>query len=85
MLTVSVLENTSAMSLTRRTSHTNGTAGSDDSKWDVIGVYKEYNNQLHAEAARRSRRRLFLTIHALEDELKALRSLLYAALWDTDS
>jgi len=85
VLTVSVLDNTLAMSLTRRTSHTNGTMGSDDSEWDVIGVYKEYSNQLYAEAAGRSRRRLFLTIHALEDELKALRSLLYAALWDIDS
>jgi hypothetical protein len=41
-----------------------------------MGVYREYSNRLHSEAARRPRRRLFVDIQALEDELTALRNLL---------
>ncbi|GAB1318623.1 hypothetical protein MFIFM68171_08833 [Madurella fahalii] len=44
--------------------------------WDVVGMYSEYSKHLHVEAARRPRRRLFLDIHALEDELAALEALL---------
>jgi hypothetical protein len=44
--------------------------------WDVVGIYSEYSKQLHLQAARRPRRRLFLEIHALEDELEALKGLL---------
>jgi len=44
--------------------------------WDVVGMYSEYSKQLHVEAARRPRRRLFLDIHALEDELEALEEIL---------
>jgi hypothetical protein len=44
----------------------------------VVGIYKEYSRRLHAEAARRPRRRLFVDIHAFKDELAALHGLLYA-------
>lgn len=49
--------------------------------WDVIALYSEYSKHLHAEAARRPRRRLFLDIHAFEDELQALGEVLYLN-WD---
>jgi hypothetical protein len=47
-------------------------AGKNVLAWDMIQMYSEYSKQLRAEAARRPRRRLFLDIHALEDELEAL-------------
>jgi hypothetical protein len=46
--------------------------------WDVIRIYSEYSKHLHVEASRRPRRRLFLDIHALEDELVALVAPLQA-------
>lgn len=55
--------------------------GKDIRAWDVIGMYSEYSKALHVEAARRPRRRLFLDIHALEDELAALEELLDSNLY----
>ncbi|KXX76191.1 Magnesium transport protein CorA [Madurella mycetomatis] len=49
--------------------------------WDVVGMYSEYSKHLHVEAARRPRRRLFLDIHALEDELVALKAHLDTNLY----
>jgi hypothetical protein len=81
-LSVSVLYNTLSMPLPRRRakgaagSTTTPPPGSEDAQWDVIGIYKEYSKRLHAEAARRPRRRLFVDIRAFVDELMALRGLL---------
>lgn len=84
-LNASVLNGTFSMPLSLRraegaASNTRSTNPSPkDSKWDVIGIYTEYSKRLRAEAARRPRRRLFLDIHALEDELMALHDLLSSA------
>ncbi|KAK4033784.1 hypothetical protein C8A01DRAFT_39754 [Parachaetomium inaequale] len=45
-------------------------AGPQDPAWDMVGVYSQYSKHLHEQAARRPRRRLFLDIHAVEDELE---------------
>lgn len=37
-----------------------------------IDMYQKYSNQIHFEANRRPQRRVFLAIHELEEELKAL-------------
>lgn len=39
---------------------------------DVIDMYKKYNSQIHFEANRRPQRRVFIAIHELEEELRAL-------------
>lgn len=51
-------------------------AAQEDTAWDVVGMYSQYSKHLHEQAARRPRRRLFLDIHAFEDELEALTRLL---------
>lgn len=75
-LTLSVLDSSFSMPLPLVASRATDTANAESPRWDVIGVYKEYSQRLHSEAARRPRRRLFLDIQALEDELIALRNLL---------
>lgn len=55
--------------------------GPQGPEWEVLGMYSEYNKRLHVEAARRPRRRLFLEIHALEDELESLEELLDGNLY----
>ena len=75
-LSVSVLYSTFSVPLPRR--RAKGPRGSEDAQWDVVGIYKDYSKRLHAEASRRPRRRLFVEIHAFQDELMALGSLLSA-------
>ncbi|KAG6353490.1 hypothetical protein INS49_005671 [Diaporthe citri] len=43
---------------------------------DVIDMYKKYNSQIHFEANRRPQRRVFIAIHELEEELRALGRVL---------
>lgn len=43
---------------------------------DVIDMYKRYNSQIHFEANRRPQRRVFIAIHELEEELRALGRVL---------
>ncbi|KAK0610421.1 cora-like Mg2+ transporter protein-domain-containing protein [Bombardia bombarda] len=43
---------------------------------DVVDLYRKYSAHLRFEANRRPQRRVFLDIHALEDELAALRAVL---------
>jgi hypothetical protein len=75
-LTLSVLDSSFSMPLSLMASRVADTSNSESPQWDVMGVYREYSNRLHSEAARRPRRRLFLNIQALGDELTALRNLL---------
>lgn len=49
-------------------------------KLDLLAMYSEYCQQLRSEAARRPRRRLFLNIAALLDELYLLSGLLDESL-----
>lgn len=77
-LMVSVLDNSITNTVLRPDSAGDpaGTGGNGDVEWDVVRVYKEYSERLHSEAARRPRRRLFLDIQALVDELDALKVVL---------
>jgi hypothetical protein len=84
-LSVSVLYGTFSAPLLRRRAKglagggsTTAPPGAEDAQWDLVGIYKEYSKRLHAEAARRPRRRLFVDIHAFKDELTALHGLLSA-------
>lgn len=43
---------------------------------DFIDMYKKYNSQIHFEANRRPQRRVFIAIHELEEELRALGRVL---------
>ncbi|KAL2277848.1 hypothetical protein FJTKL_15138 [Diaporthe vaccinii] len=43
---------------------------------DIIEMYKKYNSQIHFEANRRPQRRVFIAIHELEEELRALARVL---------
>lgn len=43
---------------------------------DFIDMYKKYNSQFHFEANRRPQRRVFIAIHELEEELRALEQVL---------
>lgn len=43
---------------------------------DIIEMYKNYNSQIHFEANRRPQRRVFIAIHELEEELRALARVL---------
>jgi hypothetical protein len=85
-LSVSVLYSTFSAPLPRRRANgpagggstTTAPPGAEDTQRDVVGIYREYSKRLHAEAARRPRRRLLVDIHAFEDELSALYGLLSA-------
>lgn len=43
---------------------------------DFIDMYKKYNSQIHFEANRRPQKRVFIAIHELEEELRALGRVL---------
>lgn len=43
---------------------------------DFIDMYKKYNSQIHYEANRRPQKRVFIAIHELEEELRALGRVL---------
>lgn len=45
-------------------------------KAEVLEVYKRYDSQIHFEGNRRPQRRVFLAIHELEEELRAIMRIL---------
>lgn len=53
-----------------------GVQTSAQGKAEVLEVYKRYDSQIHFEGNRRPQRRVFLAIHELEEELRAIMRIL---------
>ncbi|KAI0838310.1 hypothetical protein F5Y06DRAFT_303980 [Hypoxylon sp. FL0890] len=56
-----------------------------DTETDAVQIYQEYTSKLRYQAYRRPRRRVFLEIHRLQEDLEALQNVVFSQLQVLDN